>query len=72
MKVHGQTYEIRANELREISLPDTPAGEITLEIQNEPTGCSLMLNGKKLNKGADGKYSLPKQSGTLQILQPKS
>lgn len=55
-----------------LQIPDTPAGEITLEIQNEPTGCSLMLNGKKLNKGADGKYSLPKQSGTLQILQPKS
>ena len=55
-----------------LQIPDTPAGEITLEIQNEPTGCSLMLNGKKLNKGADGKYSLPNQGGILQILQPKS
>lgn len=55
-----------------LQIPDTPAGEITLEIQNEPTGCNLMLNGKKLNKGADGKYSLPKQGGILQILQPKS
>ena len=53
-----------------LQIPDTPAGEITLEIQNEPTGCILRLNGKKLNKGADGKYSLPKQGGTLQILPP--
>lgn len=53
-----------------LQIPDTPAGEITLEILNEPTGCILRLNGKKLNKGADGKYSLPKQGGTLQILPP--
>lgn len=72
MKVHGKTYEISAHVPREILLPDSLDGMIILEIQNEPSECILLLNGKRINKGADGKYSLPKQSGTLQILQPKS
>lgn len=72
MKVHGKTYEISAHVPREILLPDSLDGMIILEIQNEPSECILLLNGKRINKGADGKYSLPKQGGTLQILQPKS
>lgn len=72
MKVHGKTYEISAHVPREILLPDSLDGMIILEIQNEPSECILLLNGKRINKGGDGKYSLPKQSGTLQILQPKS
>ena len=72
MKVHGKTYEISARVPREILLPDSLDGMIILEIQNEPSECILLLNGKRINKGGDGKYSLPKQSGTLQILQPKS
>ncbi|MBQ5666276.1 MAG: hypothetical protein IIV41_10515 [Akkermansia sp.] len=72
MKVHGKTYEISAHVPREILLPDSLDGMIILEIQNEPSECILLLNGKRINKGADGKYNLPKQGGTLQILQPKS
>lgn len=72
IKIHGKTYEISAHVPREILLPDSLDGMIILEIQNEPSECILLLNGKRINKGADGKYSLPKQSGTLQILQPKS
>ncbi len=53
-----------------LQIPNPPAKNIMLEIQNEPSGCTLLLNGTRILRGTDGKYSISAQGGILQILPP--
>lgn len=68
VKLQGKGYDIRT--AREIKLPDSVTGLMELEILMVPEGSLVIFNSIEIGK-APGKYQIPAQGGTLQILPPE-